>query len=182
MSSFSNFILKTHRWVYWTFIVYYYMDLWNPKRLVHHTLVQYTIKCTSGWLYRTEIVKRRDSNSWIKTFIEKEKTSIAGAPIDKDSNQNSTAQLYQLLICISAFSLDIPPVFHHVTILRPALFPTHPQYSPFPSLQSWSPFCGMPSPLIPIPHLHPHPTHAKSYSRFTFSKYHSSTSCSQPHF
>ena len=141
------------------------MDLWNPKRLVHHVLVQYAIKCTSGWLYKTEIVKKRDSNSWIKTFIGKKKLLLQGPPLPKipiktpqpDSTSYSTA--------FSAFSLDIPPVCHPLTILSPALFPTHPQYSPSTSLQSSSPFCGMPSPLIPIPHLHPHPTYLQSITQ-----------------
>lgn len=172
-----------HRWVYWTFIVYYCMDLWNPKRLVHHALVQYAIKGTSGWLYRTEIVKKRDSTSWIKTFIEKKKPSIAGAPIAKDSNQNSRAQLYQLLNCIFSLFSWHPSSFPSPDHTKPCTFPHSSAVLPFyiPEVMVsflWDAFSTHPHPTSPSPS---HPP-AKSHSRFTFSKNHSSTSCSQPHF
>ena len=66
----------------------------------------------------------------------------------------------------------------------PALFSIHPQYCPSRSLQSGSPFRGMPFPSSPNPYLYTPQSHpsAKSHIRSSFSKHHPSISCPQHHF
>lgn len=92
---------------------------------VHNVLVQNASMCTSGWLSGTELVKKRDSDSWSKTFIA---TAPVGPIVRKfqalPPGPTSWLQLHSQSYPLTSLTYPIP-------WLSGALLSTHSQYFPY---------------------------------------------------